>query len=120
MKACRSFSAATRAVAGRAVSVSNQRFRCGNSFHAPSPITYSTAPNVNNAFPGEQFETPIAPGQVATMVAPFFTDPSVPAALANAISSTPSAANDIAILRFALGLEYLEATFYNINVPRFT
>ncbi len=34
-------------------------------------------------------------------------------------STTPSPANDIAILNIALALEYLESTFYNINVPRF-
>lgn len=33
--------------------------------------------------------------------------------------ATPSDANDISILNFALALEFLESDFYNINVPKF-
>ncbi len=80
---------------------------------------------LNSIFPGvpltvgnEFFETPMSPGDVAAAVAPFFVNQSVPFALADAIQDSPSAANDIAILRFALGLELLEREFYNLNVPR--
>lgn len=80
---------------------------------------------LNSIFPGEpltvsneSFETPLTPAQVGARVLPFFADNSQVVALVNAISTTPSDANDVAILRFALALEYLEATFYNLNVPR--
>ncbi len=68
---------------------------------------------------GEHFESPLTPLQVADMAMGFFADPSLVVSLADAIKSTRSASNDIAILRFALSLEYLETTFYNMNVPRF-
>jgi Ferritin-like domain len=68
---------------------------------------------------GAHFESPLTPPQAASMAMGFFADPEFVVSLANAIQSTPSDANDIAIFRFALSLEYLESTFYNLNVPLF-
>jgi hypothetical protein len=67
----------------------------------------------------QSFEGPLGPHDIANLLTPFFADPGIPVMLASMISPFPSDANDIQILRFALGLEYLEAAFYNINVPRF-
>lgn len=67
----------------------------------------------------QAFETPLSPTEVATQVATFLADPRQIFDLASAISTTPSPANDINILRFAFALELLEAEFYNTNVPRF-
>lgn len=65
------------------------------------------------------FEIPLSPTETAQRIASFLADPAGGIALASAIStSTPSAANDIAILRFAAVLEQLEAEFYNLNLPR--
>jgi len=74
---------------------------------------------VAGAKPDESFESPQTPTVTAQSIAPYLLNPGLGMMLASAISTTPSAANDIAILRFALALEYLERDFYMINVPRF-
>lgn len=80
-----------------------------NTIFVDVPITIENDP----------LESPLMPVQTAQLVAPYFADKNAPFQLAGAISTTPSDANDIAILQFALALEYLESSFYNINVPKY-
>lgn len=63
--------------------------------------------------PDGPVQKPLTQSQVVSAVSPFV------ASVNGGPSPTATLANDNDILNFALLLEYLEATFYNINVPKF-
>ncbi len=71
--------------------------------------------NVFGAAPS--FEQPLTIDEVVVRASPFIADLNGGPPLT--FSATPSAENDIAILNFALALEFLEYEFYEVNVPQF-
>ncbi len=63
--------------------------------------------------PNGAFDKPIPQAQIVKDVSPFI------ASLNGGPDPSKPLENDVDILNFALLLEYLEATFYDINVPKF-
>ncbi|MGH2514274.1 MAG: ferritin-like domain-containing protein [Ktedonobacterales bacterium] len=63
--------------------------------------------------PDGAFQKPLTQAQVVTAVSPFV------AGVNGGPSPSGTLSSDADILNFALLLEYLESTFYNLNVPKF-
>lgn len=81
--------------------------------HAGYLNTLLNLPVGQNALGKEEaFEMPLTPQQVVDLASPFIAD-------LNGGPPLLPLTDPISVLNFALALEYLESSFYNINVPKF-